>query len=49
MPGKVTLVSADADHDPNVPDAPSYFRIQASLAQPWVGRKDNRITTGMQA
>jgi len=49
VPGKVTLVSADADHDPNVPDAPSYFRIQASLAQPWVGRKDNRITTGMQA
>ncbi|UXC19650.1 MULTISPECIES: HlyD family type I secretion periplasmic adaptor subunit [Comamonas] len=49
VPGKVTLVSADADHDPNVPDSPSYFRIQASLAQPWVGRKDNRITTGMQA
>ncbi|MDR2329497.1 MAG: HlyD family type I secretion periplasmic adaptor subunit [Comamonas sp.] len=49
VPGKVTLVSADADHDPNVPDAPSYFRIQASLSQPWVGRKDNRITTGMQA
>ena len=49
VPGKVTLVSADADHDPNVPDSPSYFRIQASLSQPWVGRKDNRITTGMQA
>ncbi|MEF9964221.1 MAG: HlyD family type I secretion periplasmic adaptor subunit [Comamonas sp.] len=49
VPGKVTLVSADADHDPNVPDSPSYFRIQASLAQPWVGRADNRITTGMQA
>lgn len=47
--GKVRLVSADADHDPNRPDAPSYFRIQASLQQPWVGRTDNRITTGMQA
>ncbi len=47
--GKVRLVSADADHDPNRPDAPSYFRIQASLLQPWVGRTDNRITTGMQA
>ncbi|GAB2459854.1 HlyD family type I secretion periplasmic adaptor subunit [Comamonas humi] len=49
VPGKVTLVAADADHDPNVPDSPSYFRIQASLQQPWVGRTDNRITTGMQA
>lgn len=47
--GKVQLVSADADHDPNRPDAPSYFRIQASLEQPWVGRTENRITTGMQA
>lgn len=47
--GEVRLVSADADHDPNRPDAPSYFRIQASLQQPWVGRVDNRITTGMQA
>ncbi|MPM71295.1 Hemolysin secretion protein D, plasmid [bioreactor metagenome] len=47
--GKVRLVSADADHDPNVPDSPSYFRIQATLQQPWVGREDNRITTGMQA
>ena len=47
--GKVTLVAADADRDPNQPDAPSYFRIQASLEQPWVGRSDNRITTGMQA
>ena len=47
--GKVTLVSADADRDPNQADAPSYFRIQASLEQPWVGRVDNRITTGMQA
>ncbi|THT99970.1 HlyD family type I secretion periplasmic adaptor subunit [Lampropedia puyangensis] len=49
VPGKVTLVAADADRDQDVPDAPSYFRIQASLAQPWVGRTDNRITTGMQA
>lgn len=49
VPGHVTLVSADADNDPNQPDAPSYFRIQASLDQPWVGRPDNRITTGMQA
>ncbi|ARU04362.1 secretion protein HylD [Comamonas serinivorans] len=49
VPGKVTLVAADADHDPNQPNAPSYFRIQASLDQPWVGRSDNRITTGMQA
>jgi len=47
--GEVRLVSADADHDPNRPDAPSYFRIQASLKQPWVGRVENRITTGMQA
>lgn len=47
--GKVRLVSADADRDPNQPDALSYFRIQASLEQPWVGRPDNRITTGMQA
>jgi adhesin transport system membrane fusion protein len=47
--GKITLVAADADRDPNNPDAPSYFRIQASLDQPWVGRTDNRITTGMQA
>lgn len=47
--GKVRLVSADADRDPNHPDSPSYFRIQASLQQPWVGRADNRITTGMQA
>jgi len=47
--GQVRLVSADADHDPNRPEAPSYFRIQASLQQPWVGRTDNRITTGMQA
>ncbi len=47
--GKVRLVSADADSDPNRPEVPSYFRIQASLEQPWVGRTDNRITTGMQA
>lgn len=47
--GEVRLVSADADRDPNRPDSPSYFRIQASLQQPWVGRTDNRITTGMQA
>lgn len=47
--GQVRLVSADADRDPNRPDAPSYFRIQASLQQPWVGRTENRITTGMQA
>ncbi len=47
--GEVRLVSADADRDPNRPDSPSYFRIQASLQQPWVGRVDNRITTGMQA
>lgn len=47
--GEVRLVSADADRDPNRPDSPSYFRIQASLLQPWVGRTDNRITTGMQA
>lgn len=47
--GRVRLVSADADRDPNRPDAPSYFRIQASLQQPWVGRTENRITTGMQA
>lgn len=49
VPGKVTLVAADADRDQDVPDAPSYFRILASLDQPWVGRTDNRITTGMQA
>lgn len=49
VPGKVTLVAADADRDADQPDAPSYFRIQASLDQPWVGRTDNRITTGMQA
>ncbi len=49
VPGKITLVAADADRDPNQPDAQSYFRIQASLEQPWVGRIDNRITTGMQA
>ncbi|CAB5684984.1 Type I secretion system membrane fusion protein PrsE [Delftia tsuruhatensis] len=49
VPGQVTLVAADADRDPNLADAPSYFRIQASLEQPWVGRSDNRITTGMQA
>lgn len=47
--GEVRLVSADADRDPSRPDSPSYFRIQASLLQPWVGRTDNRITTGMQA
>jgi adhesin transport system membrane fusion protein len=47
--GEVRLVSADADRDPSRPDSPSYFRIQASLQQPWVGRTDNRITTGMQA
>ncbi len=49
VPGKVRLVAADADNDANRPDLPSYFRIQASLEQPWVGRTDNRITTGMQA
>lgn len=49
VPGKVTLVAADADRDQDVPDAPSYFRILASVEQPWVGRTDNRITTGMQA
>ncbi len=49
VPGKVTLVSADADQDPKQPDGAAYFRIQASLQQPWVGRSDNRITTGMQA
>lgn len=49
VPGQITLVAADADRDPNQPDAQSYFRIQASLEQPWVGRTDNRITTGMQA
>lgn len=49
VPGHVTLVSADADRDAKQPDAPSYFRIQASLEQHWVGRTDNRITTGMQA
>jgi adhesin transport system membrane fusion protein len=49
VPGEVTLVAADADRDNNQADAPSYFRIQASLKQPWVGRRDNRITTGMQA
>lgn len=49
VPGQVTLVAADADRDPNQPEALSYFRIQASLQQPWVGRTDNRITTGMQA
>ena len=49
VPGQVTLVAADADRDPSQPDALSYFRIQASLQQPWVGRTDNRITTGMQA
>ena len=49
VPGQVTLVAADADRDPNQQDAPSFFRIQASLKQPWVGRSDNRITTGMQA
>lgn len=49
VPGKVTLVAADADRDSTQADAPSYFRIQASLEQPWVGRTDNRITTGMQA
>lgn len=49
VPGQVTLVAADADRDPNLADSPSYFRIQASLEQPWVGRTDNRITTGMQA
>ena len=47
--GKVTLVSADADQDPKQADTAAYFRIQASLQQPWVGRADNRITTGMQA
>jgi adhesin transport system membrane fusion protein len=47
--GEVRLVSADADRDANRPDSPSYFRIQASLQQPWVGRVENRITTGMQA
>lgn len=47
--GHVTLVSADADRDRSQPNASSYFRIQASLDQPWVGRTDNRITTGMQA
>ncbi|MEG0921587.1 MAG: HlyD family type I secretion periplasmic adaptor subunit [Comamonas sp.] len=47
--GKVTLVSADADQDPKQADTAAYFRIQASLQQPWVGRSDNRITTGMQA
>lgn len=49
VPGTVTLVAADADRDPNIPDSPSYFRLHASLTQPWVGRTDNRITTGMQA
>ncbi|RMX06308.1 HlyD family type I secretion periplasmic adaptor subunit [Corticibacter populi] len=49
VPGKVRLVAPDADQDPNQPGTPSYFRIQTSLAQPWVGRTDNRITTGMQA
>ena len=49
MPGQVTLVAPDADRDPNQPESLSYFRIQASLQQPWVGRTDNRITTGMQA
>ncbi|MFD2754326.1 HlyD family type I secretion periplasmic adaptor subunit [Comamonas terrae] len=49
VPGQVTLVAPDADRDPNQPESLSYFRIQASLQQPWVGRTDNRITTGMQA
>ncbi|WP_027017266.1 HlyD family type I secretion periplasmic adaptor subunit [Comamonas composti] len=49
VPGEVTLVAPDADRDPNQPQAGSYFRIQANLRQPWVGRTDNRITTGMQA
>ncbi|KKW68990.1 secretion protein HylD [Lampropedia cohaerens] len=49
VPGTVTLVAADADRDSDEPGAPSYFRIQASLAQPWVGNTANRITTGMQA
>lgn len=47
--GTVKLVAADADRDPNQPDAQSYFRIHTTLEQPWVGRSDNRITTGMQA
>lgn len=47
--GTVTLVAADADRDSDEPGAPSFFRIQANLSQPWVGSSANRITTGMQA
>lgn len=49
VPGSVTLVAADADRDSDEPGAPSFFRIQANLSQPWVGNTANRITTGMQA
>lgn len=49
VPGHITLVAADADRDTQLADAPSYFRVQASLERPWVGRPENRITPGMQA
>lgn len=47
--GKVMLVAADADKDPSVAGAPSYYRLLLSTSQSHVGAQQNRLTAGMQA
>jgi adhesin transport system membrane fusion protein len=47
--GHVTLVAADADRDPSVPNSATYYRVLVSTTQAYVGRPENRITAGMEA
>lgn len=47
--GKVTLVAADADRDPAVPNSQPYYRLLVSTEKAFVGQAANRITAGMEA
>jgi len=48
--GEVMLVAADADRDPEQPNAGPYYRLLVSTAQSHVGQQtENRITVGMEA
>ncbi|WP_286185475.1 HlyD family type I secretion periplasmic adaptor subunit [Acidovorax cavernicola] len=47
--GKVKLVAADADRDAAISQGAPYYRLLISMSQSHVGRKENRITAGMES
>ncbi|WP_235510058.1 HlyD family type I secretion periplasmic adaptor subunit [Variovorax sp. Root473] len=47
--GKVKLVAADADRDAAISNGAPYYRLLIGMSQSHVGRKENRITAGMEA